>query len=60
MEQVTDRAVIISHEMYGSTLEAYKRLIPELMLQGYQFITVSELLNHVHGTLKPGQVYESG
>jgi len=60
MEQVTDRAVILSHEMYETTLEAYTRLIPELLLEGYQFITVSELLTHVHGTLKPGQVYYSG
>ena len=60
MEQVSDRAVILSHEMYESTLEAYTRLIPELLLEGYQFITVTELLTHVHGTLKPGQVYYSG
>jgi peptidoglycan/xylan/chitin deacetylase (PgdA/CDA1 family) len=60
MEQVKDRAIILSHEIYGSTLEAYTRLIPELLSQGYQIVTVSELLFYTHGRLTPGQVYYNG
>jgi len=60
MEQVKDRAIILSHEIYHSTLEAYKRLIPELLSQGYQIVTVSELLKLSHSTLTPGHVYYNG
>jgi peptidoglycan/xylan/chitin deacetylase (PgdA/CDA1 family) len=60
MEQVTDRAIILSHELYDSTLEAYLRLIPDLLLMGYQIVTVSELLYFSHGALTPGHVYYSG
>jgi len=35
-------------------------LIPELILQGYQIVTVSELLKFTHGELTPGQVYYYG
>jgi len=52
-----DGAIILSHEIYKSTLEAYRRIIPELLSRGYQFVTVSELLEHLHGELTPGQVY---
>ena len=60
MQQAEDRSIVISHEIYGSTLEAYTRLIPELILQGYQIVTVSELLKYTHGELTPGQVYYYG
>jgi len=57
MAAVRDGSIILSHEIYKSTLEAYRRIIPDLLSQGYQFVTVSELLEHLHGELTPGQVY---
>jgi peptidoglycan/xylan/chitin deacetylase (PgdA/CDA1 family) len=57
MQEVSDGSIILSHEIYGSTLEAFTRLIPELLLKGFQFVTVSELLHHTHGELTPGYVY---
>jgi len=60
MEQVSDGAIIISHEMYQATLDAYTRLIPDLLTQGYQIVTVSELLYFRQGRLTPGQIYYSG
>ncbi|MCL2628759.1 MAG: polysaccharide deacetylase family protein [Oscillospiraceae bacterium] len=60
MAQVKDRAIILSHEIYHSTLEAYKRLIPELLSQGYQIVTVSELLKLKYNDLTPGNIYYNG
>jgi len=56
---VSDGAVILSHEIYESTLEAYKRLIPDLLDLGYQIVTVSELFFIKQGPLVPGRVYYS-
>jgi len=60
MAQVKDRAIILSHEIYHSTLEAYRLLIPELLSMGYQIVTVSELLKLKYTTLTPGTVYYNG
>jgi len=59
LEQVADGSIVLSHES-GATLEAYRRLIPELLSRGYQLVTVSELLYHRVGELTPGHVYFSG
>jgi len=58
MANVTDGSIILGHEIYESTLEAYTRLIPELISRGYQIVTVSELLYHQYGELEPGHVYD--
>ena len=60
LQHVKNGSIILSHEIYKSTLEAYKRLIPELLSQGYQIVTVSELLYYTHGELTPGHVYYDG
>lgn len=61
MRDAKDRAIILSHEIYKSTLIAYTRLIPDLLSQGYQIVTVSELLFIRYGSnLTPGQVYYNG
>jgi len=57
MDHVRDGSIILSHEIYKSTLEAYKRLIPELLSHGYQFVTITELLNIRSVTIEPGEVY---
>jgi len=57
MAHAVDGAIILSHEIYASTLEAYKRIIPDLIDRGYQIVTVSELLYFKHGDLTPGDVY---
>jgi len=59
IHNVSDGAVILSHEIYRSTLEAYKILIPDLLDLGYQIVTVSELFFIKYGPLVPGRVYYS-
>ena len=54
-----DGQVILLHSIYGSTVEATRVLVPWLLEQGYQLVTVSELLtlrfrqeiqtNHLYG-----------
>jgi len=40
----TDSAVVLSHEIYQSTVDAYARIIPELKEKGYKFVTVSQMM----------------
>jgi len=53
MSHVKDGCIIGCHDTYASTLEAMKRVIPDLILKGYKLVTVEELL----GSTMPGQVY---
>jgi peptidoglycan/xylan/chitin deacetylase (PgdA/CDA1 family) len=57
MREVADGYIILSHDLYGTTAQAMERVIPELIAQGYQLVTVSELLSHTHGSLEAGRVY---
>jgi len=44
-----DGKVILLHGIYSSTAEATARLVPYLQEQGYELVTVSELLEAKHG-----------
>jgi peptidoglycan/xylan/chitin deacetylase (PgdA/CDA1 family) len=58
MNDVRNGYIILSHDLYGTTATAMERVIPELLRQGYQLVTVSELLYHSHGgVLEAGRVY---
>jgi peptidoglycan/xylan/chitin deacetylase (PgdA/CDA1 family) len=58
MRDVRDRYIVLSHDLYGTTAQAMERVIPALLAQGYQLVTVSELLYHTHGgELEAGRVY---
>ncbi|MGN7117201.1 polysaccharide deacetylase family protein [Lysinibacillus odysseyi] len=43
-ENVTNQSIILLHDIYTTTAEALPQLIQMLQKEGYQFITVSELL----------------
>lgn len=58
MEDVEDGAIVLCHDLYDTTVEAMKRVIPELMEQGYQFVTVSELLSYSEKEVTAGMVYD--
>lgn len=44
MSEVTSGDIVLSHDLYEPTYQAYKRIIPELKKRGYRFVTVEELL----------------
>jgi peptidoglycan/xylan/chitin deacetylase (PgdA/CDA1 family) len=56
-EQVTDGAIVLMHDLYESTVEAARTIIPELVEQGYQLVTVSELAYMKGIQLEAGQKY---
>ena len=41
--------MILLHGIYGSTAEATAYLVPYLQEQGYELVTVSELVEAKHG-----------
>lgn len=57
---VEDGDIILMHDIYDSTLEASEVLIPWLISEGYQLVTVSELLTHNGVKPQPGVTYFDG
>lgn len=41
--QIKDRSIILMHDTHERTYEALKIMIPKLIAEGYQFVTISEL-----------------
>ena len=53
-----DGQVILMHDIHASTIEAAQTLIPWLIDQGYQLVTVSELITLRYGDqVEPDRVY---
>lgn len=52
-----DGRIILMHGIYNSTAEAVEKLVPELIDNGYQLVTVSEMAKYKNVTLKNGTVY---
>lgn len=57
MKDVKDGDIILCHDLYESTVDAMERVIPELLAQGYQLVTVSELLAYSDKEIIVGKVY---
>lgn len=56
-ENVKDGDIILMHDLYESSLEASKIVIPELINRGYQLVTISELSENRKIILRAGQSY---
>lgn len=57
---VKDGSIILMHDLYKSTADATKTIVPWLKSQGYQMVTVTELMQIRGHDLNAGQVYYSG
>ena len=55
---IRDGDIVLMHELYGATGNAAVQIIPALVEQGYQLVTVSELAQY-RGGLESGKVYYS-
>lgn len=55
-----DGAIVLCHDLYGATAEAMKAVIPQLIEEGYQLVTVSELLSYNATEVKAGNLYRKG
>lgn len=56
-EQVKDGSIILMHDLYSTTVDASEVIIPELLAQGYKFVTISELAQRRGVVLQRGQDY---
>lgn len=56
---VKDGDIVLMHELYEATGEASARIIPALVAEGYQLVTVSEMAAAKGRPLQAGQLYSS-
>lgn len=54
-----DGAIILCHDIHGSTVDGMERAIPKLIADGYQLVTVTELMSHSEKPFAAGTVYSS-
>ena len=53
-----DGEIVLMHSIYSSTVEAVETLVPWLQEQGYQLVTVTELMAYYYGELpQPDHFY---
>lgn len=57
LEQVRSGDVILLHDMSDSSVEAALAIVDALKLQGYEFVTVTELARLTGQAIEPGKVY---
>lgn len=58
--KVRDGDIILMHNIYGSTAEAVELVVPWLQEQGYDVLTVSELMARNGKTIQNGKAYLHG
>ena len=59
MNNIQDGSVVLMHDIYKTTLEAVKILIPRLLDEGYELLTVHELAAARQIEMQPGIAYGS-
>lgn len=55
--KIKDGDIILMHDLYESTVQACEVIIPKLIEQGYQFVTVDELFEYKGIEVKSGNKY---
>ncbi len=55
LDRASDGAIIVLHEGKKTTLEALPHIITSLKTRGYQFVTISQMLEHVNNNLEQSQ-----
>ena len=57
MNKVSDGDIILMHDIYSATVKAVDILVPKLISEGYQLVSVSELFYYKNINLENGKVY---
>lgn len=57
MREVENGAIILCHDLYSTTADAVIQAIPELISEGYQLVTVTEMLSFHKDGIIPGTTY---
>ena len=55
--KVKDGDIILMHDLYDSTADATEEILPWLVAEGYQIVTVSEMMAVKGIEMQPGEVY---
>ncbi|MBR5442130.1 MAG: polysaccharide deacetylase family protein [Clostridia bacterium] len=55
--KVRDGDIILMHDLYDSTADATEEILPWLVAEGYQIVTVSEMMAVKGIDMQPGEVY---
>ena len=55
--KVKDGDIVLCHDLHSTTVDAMEKVIPKLIADGYQLVTVSELMEHSPKPVEPGKVY---
>lgn len=58
-KQVSDGDIILMHDIHAPTAEAVKKIVPWLVKNDYDILTVSELMKRKGIKMKNGKVYMS-
>ncbi|MBR1740769.1 MAG: polysaccharide deacetylase family protein [Lachnospiraceae bacterium] len=58
-KNISDGDIVLMHDLYPSSAEAVKKLIPRLVKKGFQLVTVDELFYYKGIKLQKGKVYFS-
>jgi peptidoglycan/xylan/chitin deacetylase (PgdA/CDA1 family) len=58
--QVFNQSIVLCHDLYPATADAMEVIIPWLISEGYQLVTVQELLEANGIDAQPGVVYTHG
>jgi radical SAM superfamily enzyme len=56
---VRDGSIVLMHDLYGSTANATKIIVPWLVDEGYQLVTVTQLMQLKGIYMEPGKLYYS-
>lgn len=56
-KNVKDGDIVLMHDLYDSTAEATEKILPWLIEEGYQIVTVSEMMAVKGIVMEPGEVY---
>lgn len=59
-KNVQDGDIILMHDLYSTTADAVKKLVPRLKKKGYQLVTIDEMFYYKGIKAQAGKVYASG
>ena len=57
IKNVSDGALILCHDLYKTTVDAIETVVPQLIDEGYQLVTISQLMEYSDKKIEFGKVY---
>lgn len=60
MSTVSNRSIILFHDIHDATIDAFEIIAERLSQQGYKFVTVDELLRANNIPVNNGEIYYNG